>query len=498
MKEELTSIEENGTWRLCELPNGHRPIGLKWVFKLKRNPSGEIVKHKARLVAKGYVQRKGKDFEEAFAPVARLESVRLLIAMAAQYAWKIHQMDVKSAFLNGDLTEEVYVSQPPGYEVDGQASKVYKLKKALYGLRQAPRAWNSKLDKTLSDLAFERCPSEAGLYRKKVKDSILIVGVYVDDLVITGADNKEIDDFKKQMKSKFSMTDLGLLSYYLGIEVKQSEDGITLCQSGYATRILERMGMRNCNSVHIPMEPRLKLSKDSQSDTVDPTEYRSVVGSLRYLLHTRPDLNYAVGYVSRFMEKPTKEHMMAIKQILRYVKGTINLGCNYRRLSSKPSLLGYSDSDHAGDIDDRKSTTGVLYYFGHCPISWVSQKQKIVAQSSCEAEYVAAACAASQGVWLARLVEELLGSGSVKFTIRIDNQSAISLCKNPVFHDRTKHIDVRYHFARSCVEQGKLEVEHVRTNEQHADILTKALARFRFQELKEKIGMCVVNTGHQD
>lgn len=194
------------------------------------------------------------------------------------------------------------------------------------------------------------------------------------------------------------MTDLGLLSYCLGIKVKQSEDGITLCQSGYATRILEKMGMKRCNAAHISMEPRLKLSKDSQSDTVDHTEYRSVVGSLRYLMHTRPDLNYSVGFVSRFMEKPTKEHMMAIKHILRYVQGTINLGCNYRRLSSKPSLLGYYDSDHAGNIDDRKSTTGMLYYFGHCPISWVSQKQKIVAESSCEAEYVAAASATCQGV----------------------------------------------------------------------------------------------------
>jgi hypothetical protein len=498
MREELTSIEENRTWEVCDLPTGHRPIGLKWVYKIKKNPAGEVVKHKARLVAKGYVQRQGIDFEEVFAPVARVESVRLLIAMAAQFGWKIHQMDVKSAFLNGELIEEVYVGQPPGFEIEGKSSKVLKLKKALYGLRQAPRAWNSKLNSTLTELGFEKCPSESALYRKKIKDSVLVVGVYVDDLVITGGNSQAIENFKNQMKARFSMTDLGLLSYYLGIEVKQGEEGITLCQSGYAKRILEKMGMSRCNPTHTPLEPRLKLSKLSQAEKVDPTEYRSVVGSLRYLLHTRPDLSFSVGYVSRFMEQPTKEHMAAVKHLLRYVKGTVNSGCCYRKLTDKPELLGYSDSDHAGDVDDRKSTTGVLYYYGHCPISWASQKQRIVAQSSCEAEYVAAAIAASQGVWLSRLIEEILGSEAVKFTIKVDNQSAISLCKNPVFHERSKHIDVRYHFVRECVEEGKLEVEHVRTEEQHADILTKPLARFRFQTLKEKIGMLEVSSGHQD
>jgi hypothetical protein len=335
------------------------------------------------------------------------------------------------------------------------------------------------------------------LYRKKVKETVLIVDVYVDDLVITGSDSQAMDEFKRQMRSKFSMTDLGLLSYYLGIEVKQTDEGITLCQSGYASRILEKMGMANCNPTHIPMEPRLKLSKESKSEPVDSTEYKSVVGSLTYLLHTRPDLNFSVGYVSRYLEKPTKEHMMAVKHILRYLKGTVNLGCSYKRFASEPTLMGYSDSDHACDVDDRKSTSGVLFYFGNCPVSWVSQKQRIVAQSSCEAEYVAAAAAASQGVWLARLLEELLGERSAKFRVRIDNQSAISLRKNLVFHERSRHIDVRYHFVRNCVEDGKLEVDHVRTNEQHADILTKPLARFRFQELKEKIGMSMVIPRHQ-
>lgn len=329
-----------------------------------------------------------------------------------------------------------------------------------------------------------------------MENTALIVGVYVDDLIITGGSDRVIADFKRQMRSKFSMSDLGLLTYYLGIEVKQTEQGITLCQSTYAARILEKMGMADCNPTHIPLEARLKLSKSSQAEAVDATQYRSIVGSLRYLVHTRPDLSFAVGYVSRFMEEPTVEHMAAVKHILRYIRGTLNLGCRYRK-SEKPQLLGFCDSDLAGDIDDRKSTTGVLFYYGNNPVTWVSQKQKIVAQSSCEAEYVAAASAASQGVWLARLLGELLDQEPSKWVLKVDNQSAIALCKNPVFHERSKHIDIRYHYVRDCVEERKLVVEHVRTDDQHADILTKALPKFRFQELKKKIGMLDLNSVHQ-
>lgn len=392
MKEELDSIVGNNTWKLCTLPAGHKPIGLKWVFKLKKDPEGKVVKHKARLVAKGYVQRQGIDFEEVFAPVERLETVRLLVAMAAQEGWKLHHMDVKSAFLNGELVEEVYVSQPPGFEVDGEEGKVYRLKKALYGLRQAPRAWNSKLDQTLNKMGFAKCPSEHAVYKRRKGDNLLLVGVYVDDLIITGNNAVDIGDFKKQMKSMFSMSDLVLLSYYLGIEVSQTNAGITLSQAGYARKLLEKMGMKDCNPTSTPMEAKLKLSKTSASTAVVATEYRSIVGGLRYHVHTCPDICYAVGIVSRFMERPTTEHMAVVKHIMRYIKGSVVDGFCYefRKEARNSYLLGYSDSDMAGDIDDRKSTTGTLFYLGSSPISWVSQKQKIMALSSYEAEFIAA------------------------------------------------------------------------------------------------------------
>jgi hypothetical protein len=491
MLEEMASIEENKTWTLVDLPKGQRAIGLKWVFKLKRDEHGEVVKHKARLVAKGYVQRQGIDFEEVFAPVARMESMRVVLAVAAHRGWSVHHMDVKSAFLNGELAEEVYVAQPPGFTAAGHEEKVLRLHKALYGLRQAPRSWNAKLDASLHELGFTRSKCEHGLYVRGAKASRLVVGVYVDDLIITGKMNKEIDSFKLQMKKMFKMSDLGPLSYYLGIEVKQGVRGIELRQSAYALKLLEKAGMSSCNSCATPMEVRLKLSKASTSPLVDdPTLYRSIIGSLRYLLHTRPDHSFSVGYLSRFMEEPRADHMAAVKHLLRYVAGTINYGLWYSGGGGgELSLLGYSDSDLAGDVDDRKSTTGVVFYLGANPVSWLSQKQRVVALSSCEAEFIAGAAAACQATWLGRLVEDVTGKKTSPPRLKMDNMAAIALGKNPVLHDRSKHIDTKFHFIRECVDRGDITVVFVGTKEQLADILTKPLGKALFQELRERMGV---------
>src|SRR6266508_4581044 len=259
------------------------------------------------------------------------------------------------------------------------------------------------------------------------------------------------------------MSDLGALSFYLDIKVKQGTDGITLSQSAYATRILNNAGMTSCNPVHVPMEPRFKLSKESSAHAVDATEYRSIVGSLRYLVNTRPDLAYLVGYVSRFMEKPTTEHLAAVKRILRYIAGTLNYGCRYVNGTGMARLIGFSDSDMAEDLDTCKSTTGIIFLLGSSAISWQSQKQRIVALSSCEGEYIAATTASCQGVWLAQLLAELKKEDVKPFTLRIDNQSAIALIKNPLFHETSKNMDTRYHYIRECVADGKLQVEAIGT-----------------------------------
>jgi hypothetical protein len=372
MIEEMASIEQNQTWSLVELPAGHRAIGLKWVFKIKKDEHGNVSKYKARLVAKGYVQRQGIDYEEVFAPIVRMESVRVLLAVAAHGSWPVHHMDVKSAFLNGDLAEEVYVQQPPGFIATGHERMVLKLHKALYGLKQAPRAWNAKLDSSLLTLGFSRSECEHGLYTRGNGESRLVVGIYVDDLIITGKSGDNINAFKVEMKTLFRMSDLGVLSYYLGIEVRQGWRGVELSQAAYAKKVLYKAGMNACNPCTTPMETRLKLSKQSTSPAVNTTEYRSLIGSLRYLMNTRPDLAFAVGYLSRFMENPRQEHMAAMKHLLRYVAGTIDYGLAYTRSDADLALVGYSDSDMAGDIDDRKSTSGMIYFLDNNPVTWQS------------------------------------------------------------------------------------------------------------------------------
>jgi hypothetical protein len=325
------------------------------------------------------------------------------------------------------------------------------------------------------------------MYRRGDSSSVLLVDVYVDDLIITGASSEGIEAFKAEMKTLFQMSDLGLLSLYLGIEVHQDDDAITLRQAHYAESILELAGMAGCNAVQTPMEERLKLSRKSTTPEVDATHYRRLVGSLRYLIHTRPDLAFAVGFVSRFMEHPTEEHLQAVKRTLRYVAGTLNFGLCYKRRTGAARLVGYSDSDLAGDIDTRKSTSGTLFFLGNCLICWQSIKQRVVALSSCEAEYVAATTAATQAIWLAQLLSELTGEEAQTVELKVDSKSALALAKNPIFHERSKHIELRYHFIRGCLDNGRISTTYISTADQLADILTKALGRVKFQELTSRI-----------
>jgi hypothetical protein len=313
------------------------------------------------------------------------------------------------------------------------------------------------------------------------------------------------------------MSDLGALSYYLGIEVKQGKEEVTLRQRAYAQKLLERAGMADCKAMATPMEERIKLSKDSTAAKVDATLYRSIVGGLRWLIHTRPDISFAVGYVSRFLEDPREDHWTAVKRVLRYVQGTLDMGIVFpkhggqgglqlaafsdaprKNQDGEQELTAFSDADMAGDVDGRRSTSGVLVFLGAAPIAWQSLKQKTVALSTCEAEYVAAATAACQVVWLRRLLCELTGVEARPPTLKMDNKPAIALAKNPVLHDRSKHIDVKFHFLRDCVDGGKIVVEFVETGRQLADILTKSLGRLRFMELRGKIGMVEFKDQQQD
>lgn len=355
MDEEIKSIERNQTWNLTELPVGAKKIGVKWIYKTKLNELGEVDKFKARLVVKGYSQQQGIDYQEVFAPVARMDTLRMIIAFAAASGWKLYQLDVKSAFLYGELEEDVFVEQPLGYEKTGNENILYKLKKALYGLKQAPRAWFSRIESYLLKEGFESSPSEQTLFIKRKESKTLIVSIYVDDLLFTSNDEEMLYEFKCSMRREFDMTDLGEMRFFLGIEVLQRSDGIFICQRKYANEVLSRFGMTNSNFVCNPIVPGQKVTSDENGIKVDATQYKQIVGSLMYLTTTRPDLMFPVCLISRFMGSPTQLHFAAAKRVLRYLKGTVSYGVFYKK-GGTSDLVGFTDSDYVGDIEDSKST----------------------------------------------------------------------------------------------------------------------------------------------
>ncbi|GAU34012.1 hypothetical protein TSUD_212730 [Trifolium subterraneum] len=379
MESEIEAIKKNDTWELTDLPQGVKPIGVKWIYKTKYNENGKIDKHKARLVAKGYAQKHGIDYSEVFAPMARWDTIRTILSLAALNDWCVFQLDVKSAFLHGELSEDVYVNQPLGFQASNQ-KLVYKLKKALYGLKQSSRAWYSKIESYFIKEQFAKCPHEHTLFVKNGEgDKILIVSLYVDDLIYTGNDNRMMEEFKSSMKEKFAMTDLGKMKYFLGVEVSQSPQGIFIHQHKYASEILQRFGMEECNKVSSPIVSGCKLVKDEKGQASDATYYKQVIGCLMYLLATRPDMAFSICLATRYMDRPTEMHMEAVKRILRYLKGTMNYGIWYKHIrEGKVTLVGWTDSDYAGDYDDRKSTSGYVFTMGTGAISWSSKKQPLL------------------------------------------------------------------------------------------------------------------------
>jgi hypothetical protein len=371
------------------------------------------------------------------------------------------------------------------------------LHKALYGLKQAPRAWNKRIVSFLSAMGFLKCTTEHGVYVKKSSsDNLIILCLYVDDLLITGSDENEISDFKVELMREFEMTDLGHISYFLGIEFYKSSRGLLMHQKRYASEVLKRFDMVNCNHAVTPAEARLQLSKDSDDADVDPTQFRRLIGSLRYLCNTRPDLTYSVGVVSRFMQKPKLSHLSAAKRILRYIRGSLDYGILFPSADRgmKCKLTAYTDSSWCGDVDDRKSTAGYVFLLGGAPVAWCSRKESVVALSSCEAEYIAASLCACQAAWMENLIDEIMGENHGAIEMNIDNMSAINLAKNPVSHGKSKHIEMRFHYLREQVNNGKLVLKHCRSEDQIADIMTKAVQTDVFKRLRNMIGLCPLAT----
>ncbi|GJU95041.1 retrovirus-related pol polyprotein from transposon TNT 1-94 [Tanacetum coccineum] len=464
MQDELNQFERLQVWELIPRPEGKNVIALKWLWKNKCDAKNIVVRNKTRLVAKGYKQEEGIDFEESFAPVARLEAVRI----------------------------EVYVSQPEGFIDPEFPDHVYRLKKALYGLKQAPRAWYDKLSSFLIEHGFTKGIIDPTLFTRRHGEDILLVQVYVDDIIF-GSTNPDFSKrFANLMKNNFEMSMMGELKFFLGLQVHQSPRGIFISQSQYAIELLKKHGLDECVSMSTPMATE-RLDADLQGTPTDQTTYRRMIGGLMYLTASRPDIAFATFVCARYQARPTVKHLKEVKRIFRYLRQSYNMGLWYPK-DSGFELIAYSDADHAGCKDDCKSTSGGLQFLGGKLVSWSSKKQDCTAMSTAEAEYVSLSACCAQVIWMRT---QLLDYGYKynRIPMYCDSKSAIAISCNPVQHSKTKHIDIRYHFIKEHVEKGTVEIYFVGTEYQLADLFTKALPKERFEYLVHRIGMrCMTPT----
>ncbi|KAK8952168.1 hypothetical protein KSP39_PZI004103 [Platanthera zijinensis] len=399
MQEELHQFERNKVWELVPRPKDHSIVGTKWVFRNKLDDQGVIIRNKARLVAQGYSQEEGIDYDQTFAPVVRLEAIRIFLAYAAHKGFKIYQMDVKSVFLNGDIKEEVYVRQPPGFISSTYPDHVFKLHKALYGVKQAPRAWYETLACFLLKNDFIRGRVDQTLFIRTHKSHTILVHIYVDDIIFGSTDSNLCKKFSKLMHSKFEMSSMGELSFFLGLQVKQHAKGIFISQTKYAKELVKKFGMSEASCMKTPMPTNAVLDADEHGKHVDQTTYRAMIGSLLYLTASRPDIIFATCICARLQVSPRESHLTLVKRILRYVKSYPNLGLWYPK-DSGFELTGFSDADYAGCRVDRKSTSGTCQFLGDKFVSLFCKKQTSVSTSTAEAEYMAADSCCSQILWI--------------------------------------------------------------------------------------------------
>lgn len=522
--DEFNSIEENEVWELVDLDKNTPTIGCRWVFKKKLRPNGSVSRYKSRLVARGFTQKKGVNFNETFAPVAKFASLRLLFAMAGDRGWDIHQMDAKTAFLCSDVDQpDIFVEIPEGLEElgflklmkqkNGFSNKKVKgrlalrLKKALYGLRQSPRLWYKKLTDALKSMGFSRCENDHSVWTKKD----VVVAIYVDDILVFGASEEVISETKSNLAKKFKMVDSGPVDFFLGLQVVRSIHGFGLTQTHYIDRLLKEFGMEDAAPVVTPLVSLLrKRNKDDERDRpADIKKYQRAIGSLMYLmLATRPDLAFAVSHLSQFCSDPMEVHWKAVKRVFRYIKGTRDDVLWFNGTAAKPKckspIYGFSDADWGADTNDRKSIGAYLYFYNGSVVSWASKKQAFVATSSMESEYAAASQASREGIWLREIVAEIeagiAGSKNVvadPVLLLVDNQAAIRVAQNPEDHQRSKHIDIHYHFVRQRVALNHIKLQYIPTKEMTADYLTKPLAEKAHTRCKFYTGLKTERFAHR-
>jgi hypothetical protein len=487
MQNEIDALENNCTWTVETLPPNKKAIGCKWVYKIKYHSDGTVERFKARLVILGNNQVEGLDYNETFAPVVKMVTVRTFLAVAAAKRWELHQMDVHNAFLHGELNEEVYMKLPPGFK-SSKPNQVCRLRKSLYGLKQAPRCWFSKLKGSLLRYGFSQSYSDYSLFTLHRDNVELYVLVYVDDLIISGNNHKEIESFKSYLSTCFHMKDLGHLKYFLGIEVARNSNGIFLCQRKYSLDIITETGLLGAKPVGFPLDQNHHLPLATGSPLPNPERYRRLVGRLVYLTVTRHDLSYSVHMLAQFMQKPLQEHWNAALRVVRYLKGNPGQGI-FLQADSDLQLYAWCDSDWASCPLTRRSLTGWIIFLGNSPISWKTKKQHVVSRSSAEAEYRSMATTLCELKWLKALLVSLGIDHSPPMKIYCDSQAALHIAANPVFHERTKHIEADCHFMHDELLKGNISTQHVSTHTQLADIFTKALGKQQFDYFLGKLGI---------
>lgn len=489
---EFEVIEQNRTWDIESLPPGKNVVGCKWVFTIKYNLDGTVERYKSRFVAQGFTQQEGLDYLDTFSPVAKLTSVKLLLSLVAAKGYKLTQMDVLNAFLHGDLEEEIYMILPQGYTpppgVVLPPNLVCRLRKSLYGLKQASRQWYKRFSSVLLGANFIQSPANNTLFVKATSSSFVAVLVYVDDILIASNDDEALSQLQTLLRSEFKIKDLGQARFFLGLEIARSSDGISVCQCKYALNLLEDSGLLGCKPSSIPMDPSLHLTKELSVPLPNPTVYRELIGRLLYLTITRPDITFAVHQLSQFLSLPTDVHLQAAHKVQRYIKANPGQGLMYAA-ENELCLNAFADADWATCKETRRSITGFCVYLGTFLISWKSKKQFVVSRSSTEAEYRSMALTTCEIIWLQQLLVDLCVPLTSPAKLFCDNKSVLHIAMNPVFHERTKHIDIDYHTVRDQIKARKLKTFHVSTTAQLADILTKALHHGPFHSLLRRMSI---------
>lgn len=489
IQEEISSLDRNKTWTVMKLPPGRTPISCKWVFKVKRGKSRDEDRYKVRLVARGFSQKLGFDYAETYSPVARLDTVRVVLAVANELQMEVHQMDVNTAFLNGHLDEEMYMTLLEGFDDDKHL--VCRLNRSLYGLKQASRAWYARFHSYVEKLGFHSSASDRCLYTKGIGSDKVFLVLYVDDLLVVGHRLNAVKAVKKSFSREFEMTYIGEVQIFLGMKIEREvgEKCLRINQRSFLENLLLRFNMQDCKPMSTPMENHLRLKKGEEVERTDKP-YRQLIGCLMYItLASRPDLCAAVGYLSQFQSCPTEVYWKHAKRVLRYIKGTLEFALLLRARDSEPVIEAFADADWANDPTDRRSLTGYVFRAFFSTVSWATRKQSTIALSSTEEELVALSVAVCHGKWLIRLLRELDKNPKEPVVYHEDNQSSIRVVEEERETSRSKHVDVKYRFVHEEIMRGQIIVKYVPTGEQIADIMTKGLPVNVFQKHRTSLGL---------